>query len=76
MMNPIRMCIICRKRDLQNKLIRLQCINKEIVKYTNTGRSFYICQKCIKDNQKVLLKAINHKCKKRFEEIPTIIKTA
>ncbi len=76
MANPKRMCIVCKKRDLQDRLIRLQCIGKEIVKYRQTGRSFYICKKCTKDNHKVLLKAINHKCKKKFIEIPTIITTA
>ncbi len=45
---PIRMCIACRERDLQKKLIRLQQDNNNIIPYSGKGRSFYLCTVCSK----------------------------
>ncbi len=44
---PIRMCIICRKRIEQKKLLRLQEKDKRVVLYQGSGRSFYLCKDCI-----------------------------
>ena len=63
----IRMCICCRKRELQSDLIRLQCIGKDLVQYTNKGRSFYLCLDCIKTNQKNVLRALAQKCKRKID---------
>ena len=50
---PIRMCIACRERDLQKKLIRLQQdSNNSIIPYSGKGRSFYLCTVCSKDEKK------------------------
>ncbi len=67
MTNPIRMCINCRKRDLQSSLIRLQCKDKEIIYHTNIGRSFYICHACFDEKDKKLLKALSRACKKEIK---------
>ena len=67
MSKPIRMCIMCRGRFLQNSLIRLQCKQKKLIKYSNIGRSFYICQSCL-DNKK-LFKMLSHICKREAEEL-------
>lgn len=40
------MCIQCRNRIEQQDLVRLQCIDQTIVRYTGSGRSFYICHTC------------------------------
>jgi predicted RNA-binding protein YlxR (DUF448 family) len=50
---PIRMCIACRERDLQKKLIRLQQDNNNIFPYTGQGRSFYLCSVCSKNEKKI-----------------------
>ncbi|MCK4442462.1 MAG: DUF448 domain-containing protein, partial [Sulfurovaceae bacterium] len=50
---PIRMCIACRERDLQKKLIRLQQYNNNIFPYTGEGRSFYLCGLCSKNEKKI-----------------------
>jgi len=50
---PIRMCIACRERDLQKKLIRLQQDNNTIFPYTGQGRSFYLCSVCSKNEKKI-----------------------
>ncbi|NOZ90146.1 MAG: DUF448 domain-containing protein [Epsilonproteobacteria bacterium] len=50
---PIRMCIACRERDLQKKLIRLQQDNNDIFPYTGQGRSFYLCSVCSKNEKKI-----------------------
>ncbi|WP_419770668.1 MAG: DUF448 domain-containing protein [Candidatus Marinarcus sp.] len=47
---PFRMCIVCRTRNLQKMMLRLQCSeDKKLVPFTHNGRSFYICQECIND---------------------------
>jgi len=50
---PIRMCIACRERDLQKKLIRLQQDNNNIIPYSGKGRSFYLCTVCSKNEKKI-----------------------
>ena len=47
MSQPIRMCVICRKRDMQSNFLRLQKF-EDIVKFTGKGRSFYLCKECLK----------------------------
>ncbi len=48
---PIRMCVVCRKRFFQNELIRMQCINNELIPFTGSGRSFYVCKECVKSHK-------------------------
>ena len=50
---PIRMCIACRERELQKKLIRLQQDNNNIFPYTGQGRSFYLCNICGTNEKKI-----------------------
>ncbi|PAF53205.1 hypothetical protein BKH42_07330 [Helicobacter sp. 13S00482-2] len=45
--NSVRMCVCCRKRFGQNKLIRLKTDGTKIVFFDGIGRSFYICEECI-----------------------------
>jgi len=49
---PIRMCITCRSRHPQKSLIRLKQDGKKIVTFNGTGRSFYLCPSCVKDEKK------------------------
>ncbi len=46
-MTRLRMCIHCRGRFHQNDLLRLQIIDNMLVRFTNTGRSFYLCRDCV-----------------------------
>ncbi len=55
------MCILCRKRFAQKDLIRLQCKNGELINFSGSGRSFYLCKDCIKD--KKLSKKVSYFCK-------------
>jgi len=55
------MCVVCRERLSQGEMLRLQCQNKEIIKFSGIGRSFYICKDCI--NSKKLDKIIQRICK-------------
>ena len=48
-MKKVRMCIKCRQRKQQNLLLRLQIKNGELVCFTNSGRSFYLCESCIQN---------------------------
>jgi predicted RNA-binding protein YlxR (DUF448 family) len=50
---PIRMCIACRSRYPQKSLIRLKQNGKEIVAFDGIGRSFYLCNECVKDEKKI-----------------------
>lgn len=69
---PIRMCVVCRKRDFQFNLIRLQCENKKLIYFKGSGRSFYVCKECI--NNKKFVKYISKMCKISKEESKEIIK--
>ena len=67
---PIRMCISCRRREPQKKLIRLQAKDAVLIRYSGAGRSFYLCKECLK-NDKHLGKKIAGRLKidlKRVEE--------
>jgi len=52
-LQPIRMCIACRSRHPQNTLIRLKQSGKEVVAFNGLGRSFYLCDECVKNEKKV-----------------------
>ena len=67
----IRMCVVCKKRDKQYSLNRLQCIENELVKFSGKGRSFYVCNECIKS--KKFINYLSKKCKKSKEEIKQIL---
>jgi len=58
---PIRMCIACRNRHPQNTLIRLKLLGKEVIAFDGLGRSFYLCDECVKNEKKVkgLVKRFN-----------------
>jgi predicted RNA-binding protein YlxR (DUF448 family) len=59
---PLRMCISCREKDVQNKLLRLQCIDGSIEVFKGFGRSFYLCNVCILSEKKVI-KSLMRQCK-------------
>ena len=59
---PIRMCVACRERDVQDKLYRLQCIEGTLIIFSGYGRSFYMCKNCIYQEKKAI-KAIMRQCK-------------
>ncbi len=59
---PLRMCISCRKRDEQKKLLRLQCIDGSIEVFKGSRRSFYLCENCILDDRKVI-KSLMRQCR-------------
>ena len=59
---PVRMCIACRKRDIQDSLVRLQCDQGSLEVYKMNGRSFYLCRDCINEEKKVLRSLMRH-CK-------------
>jgi predicted RNA-binding protein YlxR (DUF448 family) len=68
-----RMCIVCRERISQKEMLRLQCKNGELLKFSGVGRSFYLCENC--KNSKKLDKIIKRICKKNIsiEKIKEII---
>jgi len=68
---PIRMCIVCKKRDFQKNLIRLQC-KETLTLFTGSGRSFYVCNECI--TKKKFKKYIANLCKTSINEIEKRIK--
>ena len=63
---PIRTCISCKERFEQSLLLRLQCIDKKIIPFSGTGRSFYLCNECLKDTNRVL-KSIYKQCKNKAD---------
>ena len=63
---PIRMCVCCRLRFNKYYLLRLQCIDKSIVSFTNSGRSFYLCEACYNDTKRVK-NSIYKQCKNKAD---------
>ncbi|AXH13956.1 DUF448 domain-containing protein [Malaciobacter mytili] len=63
---PLRMCIICRARLEKEKLLRLKCEDKKLIKYNNSGRSFYLCNSCIQEY--VINQELNSKKEKKIEK--------
>lgn len=55
---PIRTCIVCKGKFEQNRLHRFRINNYNFIEQ-NSGRSFYLCDLCIKENDKILKKAIS-----------------
>jgi len=60
--NPTRMCVACRKRDIQSSFLRVQCLNGELESFTGAGRSFYLCDVCQNDEKKIS-KTLMRQCK-------------
>jgi len=49
--------------------LRLSCEEKMIKSYLGFGRSFYLCEKCIKKGEKALKKPLSRICKKEIKKI-------
>lgn len=47
------MCISCRDRQPQGNLLRLKMADKDIIAYDGSGRSFYLCDVCSKNQKKI-----------------------
>jgi uncharacterized protein len=58
----VRMCVSCRERQLQKLLIRLQCREGLLETFSNSGRSFYVCNDCAHDEKRIV-KALMRQCK-------------
>jgi len=59
---PVRMCISCRDRYEQKLLLRLQCNEASLETFKGRGRSFYLCETCLK-NEKKVIKSLMRQCK-------------
>ncbi len=66
------MCISCRKRHPQNSLIRLKQEGKDIVEFNSIGRSFYICNDCVKNEKKI--KGLAKRFKQDIERLDKLLK--
>jgi len=53
-LQPIRMCIMCRKREAKSLLLRLKLKDDLVIPYDGIGRSFYICDDCAKNPKKII----------------------
>jgi len=69
---PIRMCISCRDRHPQKSLIRLKLEGKDVVAFDGKGRSFYICNVCIKNEKKI--KGLVKRFKQDEEQFTKLLK--
>ena len=67
-----RMCIGCRGKYPQKDLYRFQEKDGKLVDYTKNGRSFYICIRCLKKENKKLIKILN--CKFKIKEVSKKLK--
>ncbi|MDO5046034.1 hypothetical protein [Campylobacter sp.] len=55
---PIRMCAVCKIRFNQEILRRYRIINSSLFYGKGDGRSFYICEDCLKKDEKNLKKSL------------------
>jgi len=69
---PIRMCISCRDRHPQKSLIRLKLEGKDVIAFDGKGRSFYICNVCIKNEKKI--KGLVKRFKQDEEQFTKLLK--
>ena len=71
-LHPIRMCIMCRKRNPQKSLIRLKQSDKDVVASDGKGRSFYLCKDCVTNEKKV--KGLVKRFKQDEEQFTKLLK--
>ena len=64
----IRTCVSCKEKSSQSLLNRLQCKEKKLYSFTGIGRSFYLCNKCLQDENK-LKKILCKNCKNKDDYI-------
>ncbi len=64
---PIRMCLSCRKRETQFKMLRLTCKDGNLHAFEGVGRSFYFCTACLEDEKKIS-KVLMRQCKNNQRE--------
>lgn len=57
---PIRMCVVCRQRFAQKELNKF----KKNLEISTFGRSFYVCNWCMKKDEKNLQQAVRGLIKK------------
>jgi len=69
---PIRMCISCRSRHPQNSLIRLKQEAQNVIAFDGKGRSFYLCDLCIKNEKKI--KGLTKRFKQDEERFVKLLK--
>ncbi len=69
---PIRMCIACRNKHPQNTLIRLRQDDKDVIAFNGKGRSFYVCNSCVKNEKKV--KGLVKRFKQDEERLTKLLK--
>lgn len=71
--NSVRMCVVCRQRDLQKNLLRFKVLESALQLYDGNGRSFYVCYNCLLQHKthqivkKIVKKADN--LQEQIEEI-------
>jgi predicted RNA-binding protein YlxR (DUF448 family) len=66
---PIRMCIICRGRFEQNTLTRFQVNRGKIIPFLKIGRSSYICDDCMSEDNKKIVRVMNSKFKFKYKKL-------
>jgi predicted RNA-binding protein YlxR (DUF448 family) len=69
---PTRMCIACRSRHPQKSLIRLKQSGTNVIIYDGEGRSFYLCEACVKNEKKV--KGLVKRFKQNQEQFTKLLK--
>ncbi len=70
----VRMCVVCRQRDLQKNLIRFKSLESALQLYDGSGRSFYVCRVCLPQRKAYqMIKRIVKKADSLQEQIEEIV---
>ncbi|MCR4942123.1 MAG: DUF448 domain-containing protein [Campylobacter sp.] len=72
--NPIRTCVSCRKKFTQNSLNRYRVKERNIECGKGMGRSFYLCDECLKKDEKILKKILDKHIKGVGTQVLTNLK--
>ncbi len=67
MKKPIRMCVCCRQRDLQENLYRFKIENMVFLE-SIYGKSMYICHGCLDKEERYLQKSFNKVLKNNLDK--------
>lgn len=72
----VRMCVVCKQRDLQKNLLRFNVLESVLQLYDGRGRSFYVCYECLlqRKTQQIIKKIVKKvdNLQEQIEEIAQI----
>lgn len=70
--NPIRTCVLCRLKFSQSALYRYRYNGTNLEYGKGNGRSFYLCDDCLKKDEKIVKKILLRQTKGANLEVSSL----